>query len=200
MQQINFYQSQFKPKKEILSAIQFLAILGFVTLCLAILSIMLFSFQPDSSQEIDKQRTILGQKQQQLQQLQQKLEQNKENPLLRAELEKLQQTLNNETALLDYVSSRQLGNKNGFSSTLLAFSEQLLEDVWLTEFSLLNAGQYTALKGQTSSAELVPKYIDQLAESEPFKGKTFSVFNLQKPSDTNYFDFELFTSSRAEND
>jgi len=199
MQQINFYQQQFKPKKELLPAWQFLSILGFVVICLCIISIVLFSFQPDTQAEVVEHQQSMLQKQEQLAKLQKKLDETKENPLLRAELTKLQNTLSNEQALLDYVSSHQLGNKAGFSSTLTAFSEHSIEGVWLTEFALLNAGEYTAINGQTYSAGLVPKYIDKLAESEPFQGKTFSVFNLNKSDAAEFFDFQLFTSNRKSN-
>lgn len=198
MQQINFYQAQFKPKKAILPAWQFLSILGFVIVCLTFVSTYLYLSQPDPNLAIAKQKQTVTQKQAQIAQLHNKLASNKESPLLRAELNKLKELHTHEEALLNYVSSHELGNKRGFSSTLVALSEQHLEQIWLTEFSLLNAGQYTALKGQASSTEVVPKYIDSLAKSTQFKGKTFSVFNIQKSSDTEYFDFQLFTSNHPE--
>lgn len=193
MQQINFYHSEFRPKKEVLPAWQFLAILGFALVCLIILSIVTIIFQPDPAEKLERQQQTLLQKQQQVVQLQNKLDTNKEHPLLRAEFEHINKKLSEKQSLLDYVSSNELGNQQGFSSSLESLSEQSIENVWLTQFTFLNAGQFIALKGKTASADIVPKYIDSLGQSSTFSGKTFSVFNIQKPDGEAYFNFELFT-------
>jgi len=198
MQQINFYQTQFKPKKEFLPAWQLLSVIAVIAISLFLFSIVVLTFQPDPAVKLARQKQSLTQKQQQLSQLEQKLSQAQENPLLRAEYKKLEKILQDEQTLLNYVSSHQLGNKSGFAEALTALSEQHIDNVWLTNFSLLNAGEFMAIKGQTSSADVVPKYIDSLAKSTVFAGKTFSVFNLQKPDDNAFFDFELFTNNRNE--
>jgi Tfp pilus assembly protein PilN len=198
MQQINFYQTQFKPKKEFLPAWQLLSIIAVVTLSLVVFSVIMLAFQPDPAVQLMQQKQTLKQKQLQLNQLQQKLSQAQENPLLRAEYQKLEKILQDEQALLNYVSSHQLGNKNGFANTLTALSKQHIDNIWLTDFSLLNAGQFIAIKGQTTSADSVPQYIDSLAMDSVFAGKTFSVFNLEKPNGSHFFDFELFTNNRNE--
>lgn len=193
MQQINFYHAEFRPKKEVLPAWQFLTVLGLAFLLLIILSIITIIFQQDPAEILEKQQQALQQKQQQLVQLQKKLNSNKENPLLKAEFKHINEKITEKQALLDYVSSNELGNQTGFSSSLVSLSEQSIDNVWLTQFTFLNAGQFIALKGKTSSADIVPKYIDSLGQSITFAGKTFSVFNIQKPDKEAYFNFELFT-------
>jgi len=62
---------------------------------------------------------------------------------------------------------------------------------------LLNGGQFIALQGNAYTAQLIPEYIDNLAKSEPFQGKNFSVFQLQQPADSAYYNFKLHTEQSS---
>lgn len=194
MQQVNLYQSQFKPKLIILPAQQLLLIASLPIIIFIIVSLYLSHKQQLSTDLLQQQQHQVQLEQQRLTSVKQQLESRKQNPLLVTELKDLQQQLKNKQVLLDHLSNQKLGNQIGFSSTLTALSKQHIEELWLTQFSLLNSGQFIALQGTALTSQLIPEYIDKLAESTQFQGKNFSVFQLKKHKDSPYFNFKLHTS------
>jgi Tfp pilus assembly protein PilN len=193
MQQVNLYQTQFKPKKIILPAKHML----FIAL-LPILIFVITSIYFSSKQQLFE--TLLNTKQQQLQLdqqhlsvLKQRLNSYKEDPKLVAELNSTRKQLQKTQTLLNHLASQESGNQHGFSAMLTALSKQHIDDLWLTQFSLLNGGQFIALQGTAYKPQLIPEYIDNLAKSEQFQGKNFSVFQLQQPADSDHYSFKLHT-------
>ena len=52
------------------------------------------------------------------------------------------------------------------------------------------------LKGKASQSNLIPLYIDSLAKSDHFRGKQFSVFQLEQPKDdSEVYTFKLNTDT-----
>lgn len=198
MQQINFYQVQFKPKKVILPARQFLLIAFVAIAAFLVMSSYLHVDQLSKQANVDKKQSQIAKEEAQLIELRKQVEKLKEDPLLKAELTALQKAQIENKEILDFLQNEQLGNTTGFAENLVALSEQHIENLWLTQFSLLNAGHFIALNGQTTNAELVPEYIDSLAKAQPFKGKTFSVFHMQQPEQQGVFHFKLFTAQSSE--
>ncbi|MBL4638623.1 MAG: PilN domain-containing protein [Proteobacteria bacterium] len=199
MQQVNLYQAQFKPKQVILPAPQLLLLALLSVIIFIFLSIYMASHQASVASKLIAQTEQLQQQQHQLDTLQQQLDSRKINPLLVAELNDFRLQLKTKKILLDHLSNQSLGNKNGFSTMLTALSQQHIDDLWLTQFSILNSGQFIALQGSAYNSHLIPEYIDNLAKSEQFQGKHFSVFQLQKPDDSPYFNFKLHTSNSVKN-
>jgi len=188
MQQINLYQAQFKPKEVILPPFQMLLILLGVIITLSVMS--LYSAQKNAVLE----KTI--NKQQQY--TQQNIQQSTESPLLNAELEKINYQRADKQRLLDYLTHQDFGNQHGFSVTLRHLSQQQIDNVWLTEFSLIRGGQTITLQGKALQSSQIPAYIDSLAKAEHFQGKQFSVFQLQQPEDdSNVYTFKLNTDNNA---
>lgn len=194
VQQVNLYQAQFKPKQVILPAHQMLLIA-----LIPIIILVIFSSYFSYKQQLSLSLLQTQQHQQQLSQkqlftLQQQLDARKENPLLVAELNDIQQQLTIKQNLVARLSNQSFGNQQGFSTMLTALSKQHIDKLWLTQFSLLDSGQFIALQGSAFSSQLIPEYIDNLAKSEQFHGKNFSVFQLEQSSDSPYFHFKLHTS------
>lgn len=195
MQQVNFYQAQFRPRQLVFPVSK-------VTMVTVLTIVTLVAFSVYFSQKIKAQTAIISQQQHrvntsqnQLVELQQQLANRGSDQLLIAQYNVLQLQLNKKKSLYDYLSSYHFGNRDGFSFLLEGLSQQRIDNVWLTEFSLLDAGKNIALHGNTTQPDLIPEYIDSLAQSIQFKGQQFSVFEVQKPSDTlqNYH-FKLHTA------
>jgi len=182
MQQINLYKAQFKPTKVILSPRQMMMILIALILSLSVMS--LYSAKRNSILE----NTIKEQKKYAVQ----TLSESSESPLLIAELEKLNFQRSDKQRLIDYLTHQDFGNQQGFSATLRHLSKQQINNVWLTEFSLIQGGQTITLQGKSLQSSFIPLYIDSLAKSEHFKGKQFSVFQLQQPKgNSDVYTFKL---------
>jgi len=196
MQQVNLYQSQFKPKKIVLPAQQM-----FLIAVLPIIIFIVFSIYFSYKQQLFESLLQTEQQQLQLDQqhlavLKQQLDTFKEDPKLVAELNKVRKQLQKTQSLLGHLASQESGNQDGFSAMLSALSQQHIDDLWLTQFSLLNGGQFIALQGSAHSPQLIPEYIDNLAKSDQFQGKNFSVFQLQQPNDSTNYNFKLHTEQQ----
>lgn len=100
--------------------------------------------------------------------------------------------------LLDYLTQQSFGNSQGFSKTLRTLSQQKINNVWLTSFSLLDGGQTITLHGEALQSSQIPLYIDSLGKSPHFHGKQFSVFQLQQPEDNaTRYTFKLHSEQKT---
>lgn len=191
MQQINFYQAQFKPKRVILPARQLLL--------LVLLAIVIFTLLGFYSAKRNSTLKAHIASQQQPGMLEQQPEAVNDQALLKANLLKLQQQHNNKQVLLDYLTHQSFGNQHGFTDNLTHLSNKTIDGVWLTDFSFINGGQHIALHGSALQSSQIPLYIDGLAESGPFQGKRFSVFSLESPkdADSDIYTFKLRTDQNS---
>ncbi len=198
MQQVNFYQDEFKPEVIIYNARQMLLVTVIFTAL-----VLLYHFS--SAHELNEQRNLLAQEQQQLNDKQQHINTLKqdilqygEQPLMQAKLSGLQQQLTQQKAIFDHLANDNLTPQSGFSATLESLSERHIKQVWLNNFSLRHGGKSMTIQGMSHSTALIPEYIDSLAQSPVFKGQQFSVFQMSNPNNTETYEFELHTQDESQ--
>lgn len=192
-QNINLYQLQFQPTKVLLPARQILLLTLLPIVIFFIISLFLIQQQTLLKTKMTSQKKQLKDQQAQLASLQTQLASRKPNPLLLAELDSVKQQQSINLLLFQHLTNQSFGNQTGFSDTLTALSTQRIDNVWLTHYSLSNGAAHIALEGRAISSSLIPEYIDNLASSNKFQGKNFSVFKLDQPTDNPYFNFQLRT-------
>ncbi len=192
MEQVNFYQAQFKPKRIILAARQLFLLTILAIIIFTLLG--LYSAKKNSTLESH----IASQQQSGI--IEQQTKVVNDQALLKANLLKLEQQLSTKQILLDYLTKQSFGNQHGFTDNLVHLSKKNINGVWLTDFSFINGGQHIALHGSALKSSQIPLYIDGLAESGPFQGKHFSVFSLESPeANSDLYTFKLRTDqSNAE--
>jgi hypothetical protein len=83
--------------------------------------------------------------------------------------------------VMEILQSGKLGNTKGFSEYMRAFSRQIVNGLWLTEFSVDANGNDMMLTGRTLQPELVPTYIRRLSQESVMQGKTFAVLEMHQP-------------------
>lgn len=194
MQQINLYQAEFRPTIILLNTFQMLLVTFAVLLLIIIASFFSSSKYDEQTTQLVLAQQALNNATQSSNSLKQEILQYGEQPLLKAKLESLHKQLKQQEAILDHLANDSLNPQSGFSSTLKSLSEQHIEQVWLTNFSLRDGGQSITIKGSSTQSELIPEYIDSLAKSPTFSGKHFSVFQMSSPdNNTESYDFELQT-------
>lgn len=186
MQQINLYQSIFKPKQVPLSPRLMLQI---VLITITIFTLISF-YTSQQNATLAKSISKIDYSPSKV------IDKSLESPLLRAELEDLLKQNNEKQSLLSYLTENNLGNQLGFSETLSNLSQQRIHNVWLTSFSFLNAGTLITLDGHAVESSQIPLYIDNLARAKHFQGKQFSVFELQQTDETDIYTFKLHTSNK----
>lgn len=99
-----------------------------------------------------------------------------EDEVLRAEAE-----LKSQTRALEVVQKGGLGDTQGYSEYLRAFSRQIVGGLWLTGFSIDGGGKAIELKGRALQPDFVPSYINRLKNEKIMRGKTFSNLAMEQP-------------------
>lgn len=113
-----------------------------------------------------------------LEQLQAKVAERGQSPLLQAEIARLRSELERRRPLLEQAKALQSGNLSGFSLILAALARQAESGLWLRRIELAEAGRKLTLEGSAKSAELLPGYLQRLSAEEVFAGRVFAQLQL----------------------
>lgn len=104
----------------------------------------------------------------------------KGNTVLEGEVRRLESDLKAVRDSMSVLEGGALGNREGFSGYLRAFSQQALDGLWLTGFSVDGAGE-VAIQGRVLRPDLVPAYIQKLNNEPALKGRAFSALEVRRP-------------------
>lgn len=180
MQQINLYQPMFRKQKVVFSAVTMLQVGVFFL----IVFLGLYIYQSEKIKPYKNQLVSVESELAQLNSQVVTMEANQANKskskLLENEIAKLSKELEKRERISNVLSSKSFGNEAGFSSLLESFARGHIEGTWLTDVNITSGGSLLGLKGKTLSSELVPKYIQRLAEEEPLQGSSFNVMELAR--------------------
>lgn len=95
-------------------------------------------------------------------------------------LEEASGQLEEREASLRLISGTRLGNTDGFSAHLESLARQGTDGLWLTHISLSAQGDRTWLQGESLRADLVPVYLQELADEDPFASQRFHRLNIDR--------------------
>ena len=98
-------------------------------------------------------------------------------------LEEARRSLRDQQLVLGMVRDSSLGDIQGFSHHLKALARQDTDGLWLSYIRLSALGANTVLEGQALRADLVPAYLQSLAEEPPFATQRFNQFQIERPED-----------------
>lgn len=77
--------------------------------------------------------------------------------------------------------SGMIGDTKGYSAYMRGFARQIVDGLWLTEFSIEAAGKEIAIGGRALEAELVPSYLKRLKQEQVMQGRTFDQLEMHLP-------------------
>jgi type IV pilus assembly PilN-like protein len=179
-QQINLYQPMFRKQKVVFSAVTMLQV-GFFFLLIfsGLYTYQLSKLKPYKMQLLTIE-TELIQLNKQLAVLESSHKKKNKSKLLENEITKLSKELEQRERIYNVLSSRSFGNSSGFSSYLESFARGHVKGTWLTNVNISQGGAALGLKGKTLSSELVPVYIQNLAEEKNLRGSFFNVMELAR--------------------
>lgn len=103
------------------------------------------------------------------------------NELLQKEVQNLEKQVLDQTKVVDALKSGAVGNTEGYSAYMRAFSRQIITGLWLTGFNVIGNGTNIRLTGGVLRAELLPAYIRRLNSEVVMQGKSFSKLQMQQP-------------------
>lgn len=108
--------------------------------------------------------------------------QQKPNAELEAEVAKTELQLKGRQEIMETLKSGTIGNTDGFSEFMRAFSRQSVNGLWMTGFDLARGGNEIAIQGRTLTADLVATYINQLNREKSLQGMQFSALRIRQPA------------------
>lgn len=103
------------------------------------------------------------------------------DPRLAQEARDLELRANAAERVGQLLAGQALAGSTGYSKYFVAFARQHVSGVWLTGFSVADAGEDVTLNGRTANPELVPRFLQRLSQEEALNGVRFHVFQLQRP-------------------
>lgn len=185
-QQINFYQAEFRHDRQIFGAITLLQAAGIVIVAM----LLSYVFATQKLGSIDRELQIVSSQEAAAIDRLQKL-----RPLVSTvyggktwpeKLDEATRTLEEKQLVLSLVQGKALGDTQGFSRYLRSLARQDTDGLWLTHISLSALGDKTRLEGKALRAELVPAYLQNLADEIPFATQRFHQFQIdgaEEPTD-----------------
>lgn len=119
-------------------------------------------------------------------------------------LEEAKRALRDQELVLTMVVDSSLGDIDGFSRYLTSLARTSTEGLWLSRIRLSALGDNTQIVGQALRPELIPVYLQSLAEEEPFANQRFYQFLIDRPQEqsggakqrsSDYVSFSLSSES-----
>lgn len=197
-QQVNFYRDEFKKQVVFLSAMQILMLAGAFLLVFAILTVvqatMLKQLEDGASVAINQKEKMS----EQLAKLEANYVEPRKDPVLINKLSKIDEDISKKKTLVEYLGGQSDKKVFSFSSVMNSLAEQSIKGIWLTELTIKTDGSHYRLVGNTQHPDLIPRYIDQLKNSDVLAGTSFNLFDLERAKkEKNYLKFILSSEEVA---
>lgn len=98
------------------------------------------------------------------------------------EIARLEQEIAAHTRLEAFAQMAVFANTRGYADFFLAFARQSVSGVWLTQVRLSHRDDMV-LQGRSISPNLIPQYIQKLANEPVLAGLEFKTFEVTRPAD-----------------
>jgi len=203
-QQINLFNPAFLDKSGRLTLKT--ALMGW--LAVALLSVAFAGYAGMRNRQLAQQERDVAAKvtaaQAEMQRLAGQVAGRKQDPLIAAEIARLESEIKGRDEVMAVLKGGSLGDTSGFSEHLRAFARQSFEGVWLTGLHIAASGQDVAVEGRALRAEQVPGYLRRLNSETVMQGHPFSELLMQVPAPDSgdkgggrppYIEFRLATNS-----
>ena len=182
-QQINFYRSEFMPKKKQLGSGMLLAGCGvIIALMIAAFGYVTYELAAVKAEL----HTVNGQEQAAIQRLENFSAEGDGSSGDKSWEERLadaKRSLRDQQIVLTMVRDSAWGDIDGFSRHLRSLARQNIDGLWLSYIRLSALGDNTQLEGQALRAALVPVYLQSLSLEEPFAEQRFNQFQIDRPTE-----------------
>lgn len=187
-QNINFYQSQFRER-----AVRYPAVL-LLQVCAAVLvtMVLIAAYASLRVSGVESELGIIAQQEaaavERLENLRSTIEAVVGETSWAERLETASAELAEKEASLRLIGGTELGNAEGFARHLKSLARQATNGLWLTNIALSARGDRVWLQGEALAAELVPTYLQDLADEEPFESQRFHRLKIDDSADGADFD------------
>ena len=182
-QQVNLYRAEFRPETNAFqSTFMFQA-----AAALVLVLVLIYSFAHRGVTGIDEELTVIARQEaaaiERLENVRPIITAVTGEQSWSAQLEEAASTLAERQAVLAMIQGTTLGDTKGFSRHLRALARQDLDGLWITRLVLSALGDKTRIDGRAIRAELIPLYVQNLADEPAFAGQRFHQFQIDNPVD-----------------
>jgi Tfp pilus assembly protein PilN len=198
MQQINFFQDEFKKIEPPFSAVILVIVLGYSLVLSLVVTVILMTLSEWKSKNFIEYKNELSV-------LVGELEVTKKAypaPLIDTNLVRKIETLEDRQSknlrVLKYLATRKVEvDQQSFSVMLSGLSKVQQPNLWLTQVRLYRGGNEIELTGRTLSAAALPEYLKKLSTLNAFSEMEFEVFDMKRTESGLFF---VVSSKRENND
>ncbi len=194
-QQVNLYQPIFRKEKKIFSARTLAQACAILLLALGGIYAYGRWQVHQLAVQLERSRTQAQAMQNRVSEIQRLAPRRSEDPALLARNKQLAAELAQKQRVLATLADRRLGNTQGFAPYFTGLARQQLDGLWLTGLTVAGGGSRLELRGSTLRPELVPRYLQRLAQEAPFRGMAFETFEMSRAKGARHqIDFLLRTA------
>lgn len=179
-QQINLYQKQFHPVKEIMSVLHCLILLILTVIVFGVLGGLKYKQVQGVKEAIVKAEQDHQGLMTTLSDMAALTNKKRNEAVKEEDISARADELKSRRELLANMTDGRYGNPLGFSDYLIALSRQHVQGSWITGLSVLQGGEQVSVAGSVLQPELAPLYLQKLANERVFSGKTFSILELSR--------------------
>jgi len=178
-QQINFYNAEFSAGPQIFGAATLLVVCGVIILAMVLTYVIAARQASGISSDLQIVRNQEKTAIERLQNIRPAITAASGEKTWSERLEEATRLLREKQLVLSLVQGSTLGVTQGFSQHLTSLARRDTDGLWLTHISLSALGDQTRLEGKALRAELVPAYLQSLAEEPPFATQRFQQFQIE---------------------
>jgi hypothetical protein len=182
-QDINLYQAHLRPRRVVLPAATMAPVGVLVLLALAGLSAWGHAQLTPVRERARLAEAEVETSRQRLEETRAQFPPRQPDQRLVVEFDRRSHILEQTRDIVTRLRSGAYGSPAGLSSYLEGLARQHVEGTWLTGVKIGGGGQAVGLIGKTLLPELVPAYLERLAQEPSFSGKAFSALELSAITD-----------------
>lgn len=183
-QQINLYQPIFSEARKPLSALTVAIVLSVLIVGLIAFSVHTGMRTKTLSAQVEALRLEQQAKEAELAAATE-LRTQRSNPAeIEARVKRLTTSLDERTRALQLLKSGAAGQTTGFAERLEALARRHVDGLWIDKLVISGTNGSMSLAGATLNADIVPTYLQSLAQEKVLSGTRFDEFMIERPTAT----------------
>lgn len=196
MLQINLYQSILRAPRQVLTVPQLAIAASVLFAVLGAISATQWWWLHHNEQLLVSVKQEQAQLTQDIDRLSKALALSSNDTELKKTISDKENELQDKQTVLQALTGKHFGNTTGFAEQFTGLARQHVQGVWITGLYIHAGGEKLNLEGSTYEAELVPRYLQRLAQEPSFKGIEFKTFLMQRADKSSQIDFDLRSSPK----
>ena len=195
-QQINLFNPIFLKQKKYFSVVAMLQALALIALG----SVVFYGYAANQVEQLARQSEETAKRyttdQARLARYTAEYSTQKSGLMLSEELKQTEAQAILQQEIIQTLKSGVIGNTSGYAEYMRAFSRQIVNGLWLTQFNIVGDAAQISLGGAVLRPELVPLYVRRLNRENVMRGKSFASLQMQQPKteegkEPRYVEFTL---------